>query len=116
MKPPLVPKLNISTPLTSDATGQSSQFLGGLYLALTGLINSALPAAGPCTMAMKALSYLVKLGPIIWKTMPVPASAPPSPEGVSQYSWYPDTGSNPLHRTQANNPEYSSEPYSDEPA
>ncbi|KAJ9079171.1 hypothetical protein DSO57_1038172 [Entomophthora muscae] len=41
-------------------------------------------------MAGKALSYLVKLVPIIWWVMPVPASAPPSPEGASQYSWYPD--------------------------
>ncbi|KAJ9050588.1 hypothetical protein DSO57_1038739 [Entomophthora muscae] len=89
MKPSLPPKPIISTP-TSDVTGQNSQFLGGLYLALTGLINSALPEAGPWAMTGKALSHLVKLGHIIWWTMPVPASAPPSPKVTSQYSWYPD--------------------------
>ncbi|KAJ9072628.1 hypothetical protein DSO57_1025534 [Entomophthora muscae] len=43
-------------------------------------------------MAGKALSYLVKLGPIIWWAMPVPALTPLSPAGAPQYSWYPDTG------------------------
>ncbi|KAJ9051232.1 hypothetical protein DSO57_1006484 [Entomophthora muscae] len=87
----LTPKPTISTPPTSDATGQSSQFLGVLYLALTGLIDSALPAAGPWAVAGKVLSYLVKLGPIIWWAMPVPALTSPSPAGSLRYSWYPDT-------------------------
>ncbi|KAJ9075051.1 hypothetical protein DSO57_1000334 [Entomophthora muscae] len=65
MEPPLTPKLIISTPPTSDVTGQSSQFLGVLYLALTGLIDSAFPVAGPWAVAGKALSYLIKLGPIV---------------------------------------------------
>ncbi|KAJ9074255.1 hypothetical protein DSO57_1008241 [Entomophthora muscae] len=90
MGPPLTPKPTISTPPISDATGQSSQFLGVLYLALTGLIDSALPAAGPWAMAGKALSYLVKLGLIIWWAMLVPALTLPSPAGAPQYSWYPD--------------------------
>ncbi|KAJ9078845.1 hypothetical protein DSO57_1002474 [Entomophthora muscae] len=90
MEPPPTPKPTISTPPppTSDATGQSSQFLGVLYLALTGLIDSALPEAGPWAVAGKALFYLVKLGPIIWWAMPVPALTPPSPSGAPQYSWY----------------------------
>ncbi|KAJ9090223.1 hypothetical protein DSO57_1004478 [Entomophthora muscae] len=86
----LTPKPTLSTPPTSDATGQSSQFLGVLYLALTGLIDSALPVAGPWAVAGKALSYLLKLGPIIWWAMPVPALTPPSPTGAPRYSWYPD--------------------------
>ncbi|KAJ9076256.1 hypothetical protein DSO57_1027998 [Entomophthora muscae] len=91
MKPPPTPKLTISTPPPSDAAGQSSQFLGVLKLALTGLIDSALPAVKSWAVAGQALSYLVKLGPIIWWSMPVPALTPPSPAGVSRYSWYPDT-------------------------
>ncbi|KAJ9078709.1 hypothetical protein DSO57_1003980 [Entomophthora muscae] len=71
----------LNPPHTSDTTGQSSQFLGVLYLVLTGLIESILPAAEPWAMAGQALSYLV---------MPIPASAPHSPEEASQYSWYPD--------------------------
>ncbi|KAJ9084785.1 hypothetical protein DSO57_1020727 [Entomophthora muscae] len=90
MEPPLTPKPTISTPPTSDAIAQSSQFLGVLYLALTGLIDSVLPAAGPWAMAWKALSYLVKLGPIIWWAMPVPASTPLLPAGAPRYSWYPE--------------------------
>ncbi|KAJ9082704.1 hypothetical protein DSO57_1002221 [Entomophthora muscae] len=93
MELPPAPKPTISNPPTSDATGQSSQFLGVLYLALTGLIDSALPAAGPWAVAGKALSYLVKLGPIIWWAMPVPASTPLSPTGAPRYSWHPDTQS-----------------------
>ncbi|KAJ9049476.1 hypothetical protein DSO57_1023960 [Entomophthora muscae] len=90
MKPPPTPKPTISTPPNSDAIDQSSQFLGVLYLELTGLIDSALPAAGPWAVAGKAISYLVKLGLIIWWAMPVPALTPPSPAGAPQYSWYPD--------------------------
>ncbi|KAJ9063689.1 hypothetical protein DSO57_1038297 [Entomophthora muscae] len=84
------PKLILSTLPTSDSTVQSSQFLGVLYLALTGLIDSALPAAGPWAVAGKAFSYLVKLGPIIWWAIPVPALTPPSPAGAPRYSWYPE--------------------------
>ncbi|KAJ9058805.1 hypothetical protein DSO57_1008335 [Entomophthora muscae] len=90
MEPPLTPKPTISTPPTSDATGQSSQFLGVLYLAHTGLIDSVLLEAGPWAVDGKALSYLVKLSPIIWWAMPVPALTPPSPAGAPQYSWYPE--------------------------
>ncbi|KAJ9072941.1 hypothetical protein DSO57_1021820 [Entomophthora muscae] len=56
-----------------------------------GLIDSALLATGPWAMAGKALSYLVKLGLIIWWAMPVPALTPPSPAEAPHYSWYPDT-------------------------
>ncbi|KAJ9080088.1 hypothetical protein DSO57_1028773 [Entomophthora muscae] len=90
MKPPLTPKPIISIPPTSDATGQSSQFLGVLYLALTGLIDSVLPVAGPWAVAVKALSYLVNLGPIIWWAILVPALTPLLPAGAPQYYWYPD--------------------------
>ncbi|KAJ9073866.1 hypothetical protein DSO57_1011981 [Entomophthora muscae] len=91
MEPPPTPKPTLSTPPTSDATGQSSQFLGVLYLALTGLIDSVLPVADPWAVDGKALSYLLKLGPIIWWAMQVPALTPPSPAGASQYSWYPES-------------------------
>ncbi|KAJ9055373.1 hypothetical protein DSO57_1004577 [Entomophthora muscae] len=90
MKLSLTSKPTVSTPLTPDATCQSSQFLRVLYLALTGLIDSVLPEAGPWAVAGKALSYLVKLVPIIWWAMPVPALTPPSPKGALWYSWYPD--------------------------
>ncbi|KAJ9082253.1 hypothetical protein DSO57_1006357 [Entomophthora muscae] len=72
MEPPPTPKSTISTPPTSNATGHSIQFLGVLYLALTGLIDSALPAAGPWIVAGKALSYLVNTPDIltIWPTSP----------------------------------------------
>ncbi|KAJ9062502.1 hypothetical protein DSO57_1010074 [Entomophthora muscae] len=90
MEPPPTPKPTISSPPTSDAAGQSSQFLGELYLALIGLIDSTLPAAGPWDVAGKALYSLVKLGPIIWWAMLVPASTPLSPARASQYSWYPE--------------------------
>ncbi|KAJ9069871.1 hypothetical protein DSO57_1014193, partial [Entomophthora muscae] len=83
MKSPPTPKLTISIPPTSDANGQIIQFLGVLYLALTGLIDSALPVAGLWAVAGKAIFYLVKLGPIIWWAMLVPASTPLLPVGAS---------------------------------
>ncbi|KAJ9085103.1 hypothetical protein DSO57_1017273, partial [Entomophthora muscae] len=91
IEPPPTPKLTIPTPPTSDAAGQSSRFLGVLYWVLTGLIDSALPAARPWAVAGKALSYLVKLGPIIRRAMLVPASTPAGDGGALQYSWYPES-------------------------
>ncbi|KAJ9065212.1 hypothetical protein DSO57_1006672 [Entomophthora muscae] len=69
---PLTPKLTVTSPLTSDAPGQSSQFLGVLYLALTGLIGSALLAAGSWAMAGKALSYLCSTPGILKDTKVLP--------------------------------------------
>ncbi|KAJ9051532.1 hypothetical protein DSO57_1003881 [Entomophthora muscae] len=100
-----MPKPIILSPPTSDAAGQSSQFLGVVYLALTGLIDSSLTAAGPWAVSGKALSCLVKLSPIIWWAMPLPASNPPSLAGASRYSWYPDTSPKTPHRKES-----SSEP------
>ncbi|KAJ9073722.1 hypothetical protein DSO57_1013145 [Entomophthora muscae] len=82
LEPHLTPKQTISIHPTSNATGQSSQLLRVLYLAFTGLIDSAFLAARPWSVAGKALSYLVKLSLIIWWAMPVPAYAPPSPERI----------------------------------
>ncbi|KAJ9065669.1 hypothetical protein DSO57_1017075 [Entomophthora muscae] len=75
MKPPPTPKPTISTPPTSDATGQSSQFLGVLYLALTGLIDSALSENGPWAVAGKSLSYLFCGPPLAlnWDVFPKPS-------------------------------------------
>ncbi|KAJ9053266.1 hypothetical protein DSO57_1037136 [Entomophthora muscae] len=53
-------------------------------------------------MAGKALSYLVKLGPIIWWAMPVPALTPPSPAGATRYSLYPDNRNNKNENTVTN--------------
>ncbi|KAJ9079398.1 hypothetical protein DSO57_1035770 [Entomophthora muscae] len=98
MKPPPTPKTTISTPPTSDAAGQSSQFLGVLYLALTGLIDSVLPEVRTWAVAGKALSYLIKLGPIIWWAMLVLASTTSSPAGALQFSWYPDNNQSLHHQ------------------
>ncbi|KAJ9069354.1 hypothetical protein DSO57_1019354 [Entomophthora muscae] len=94
-------KPTILSPPTSDAAGQSSQFLGVVYLELTGLIDSALPVAGPWDVSGKALSCLVKLSPIIWWAMPLLASTPPSLAGASQYSWYTETSPKTPHRKKS---------------
>ncbi|KAJ9050524.1 hypothetical protein DSO57_1013761 [Entomophthora muscae] len=86
MKPPPTPKPTMSTPPTSDAAVQSSQFLGVLYLTLTRLIDFALPTAGPWAVAGKAFSCLLKLGPIIWWAISVPVLTPPSLAGAPWYS------------------------------
>ncbi|KAJ9083416.1 hypothetical protein DSO57_1034864 [Entomophthora muscae] len=99
MEPPPTPKPTISTLPTSDATGQSSQFLGVLYQVLKGYIDSALPVAGPWAVAGKALSYLVKLGPILWWAMPVSSLTLPNPNGSEQYTWYPGSLAHVVIRT-----------------
>ncbi|KAJ9085708.1 hypothetical protein DSO57_1011410 [Entomophthora muscae] len=71
MKPPLTPKSYVSALLTSDATGQNSQFLGVLYLALTGLIDSALSEAGPWAVAGNGIWRTLLMRDLFWLTLQI---------------------------------------------
>ncbi|KAJ9051770.1 hypothetical protein DSO57_1001528 [Entomophthora muscae] len=55
----------------------STQIFGVMYITLTGLIDSMVPASGPWALLGKLLSYIVKLAPILWWALPAgPAGRP----------------------------------------
>ncbi|KAJ9081606.1 hypothetical protein DSO57_1012933 [Entomophthora muscae] len=70
----------------------STQIFGVMYITLTGLIDSMVPASRPWALLGKLVSYIVKLAPVLWWALPagpvgrLPASSQENPTG-----WIPDT-------------------------
>ncbi|KAJ9053069.1 hypothetical protein DSO57_1027770 [Entomophthora muscae] len=94
MTPPLT--LQPNCPQESVATNESTstQIFGYLYITLTSLIDSMVPASRPWALLGKLLSYIVKLAPILWWALPaglagrLPVSSQEHPTG-----WIPDIAS-----------------------
>ncbi|KAJ9084174.1 hypothetical protein DSO57_1027212 [Entomophthora muscae] len=70
----------------------STQIFGVMYITLTGLIDSMVPASGPWALLGKLLSYIVKLAPILWWALPTgPAGHLPTSSQEPPTGWIPDT-------------------------
>ncbi|KAJ9048083.1 hypothetical protein DSO57_1037837 [Entomophthora muscae] len=69
MEPPVTPKpMPASAPnLPTDHTGK---LFGIVYITLTGVIDTIIPAAGPWSWVGKSASYLLKLAPLLWWALP----------------------------------------------
>ncbi|KAJ9077423.1 hypothetical protein DSO57_1016877 [Entomophthora muscae] len=70
MEPPVTPKpMPASSPgLPTDYTGK---LFGIVYITLTGVIDTIIPAAGLWSWVGKSFSYLFKLAPLLWWALPV---------------------------------------------
>ncbi|KAJ9082873.1 hypothetical protein DSO57_1000859 [Entomophthora muscae] len=80
-----------STPdLPTDHTGK---LFGIVYITLTGVIDTIVPAAGPWSWVRKSASYLFKLAPLLWWALPAKNLARVTPEnnGPAAQDWIPDT-------------------------
>ncbi|KAJ9070634.1 hypothetical protein DSO57_1005728 [Entomophthora muscae] len=70
----------------------STQIFGVMYITLTSLIDSMVPASRPWALLGKLLSYIVKLVPILWWALPAgPAGRPPASSQEPPTGWIPDT-------------------------
>ncbi|KAJ9056150.1 hypothetical protein DSO57_1035978 [Entomophthora muscae] len=70
----------------------STQIFGVMYITLTGLIDSMVPASGPWALLGKLLSYFLKLPPILWWALPSgPAGFLPTSSQEHPAGWIPDT-------------------------
>ncbi|KAJ9076089.1 hypothetical protein DSO57_1029520 [Entomophthora muscae] len=91
MTPPLTLQPNHPQESVAANESTSTQIFGVMYITLTGLIDSMVPASRHWAILGKLLSYIVKLAPILWWALParpagcLPASFPESPTG-----WIPD--------------------------
>ncbi|KAJ9072752.1 hypothetical protein DSO57_1024025 [Entomophthora muscae] len=64
-----------------------------MYLTLTGLIDSMVPASRPWALLGKLLSYIVKLAPILWWALPAgPAGHPPASSQEPPTGCIPERG------------------------
>ncbi|KAJ9075688.1 hypothetical protein DSO57_1033530 [Entomophthora muscae] len=90
MTPPLTPRPD--RPLEpAAAKTTSTQLFGGLYITLTGLVDSVVPNSGPWFLIGQSVSYIIKLAPILWWALPAGLTTPhPEPPNASTYDWFPD--------------------------
>ncbi|KAJ9054832.1 hypothetical protein DSO57_1010246 [Entomophthora muscae] len=69
MEPPVTPK-----PMPAATTKlppiHTNKLFGIVYITLMGVIDTIVPAAGPWLWVGKSMSYLIKLVPILWWTLP----------------------------------------------
>ncbi|KAJ9083905.1 hypothetical protein DSO57_1029834 [Entomophthora muscae] len=83
---------------TNEST--STQIFGVMYITLTGLIDSMVPASRPWALLGKLLSYIIKLAPILWWALPAgPAGCLPASSQEPPTGWIPDTTNNIFNST-----------------
>ncbi|KAJ9057419.1 hypothetical protein DSO57_1022837 [Entomophthora muscae] len=104
MTPPLTPQPDCPQESVTANESTSTQIFGVMYITLTGLIDSMVPARGPWAVLEKLLSYIVKLAPILWWALPAgPTGCPPvssqEPTTVSQVRTNQETGYSPFELT-----------------
>ncbi|KAJ9078055.1 hypothetical protein DSO57_1010870 [Entomophthora muscae] len=92
MKLPVTPKPMpaFSPDLPTDHT---SKLFGIVYIILTGVVDTIIPAAGPWSWVGKSASYLLKLAPLLWWALPTKTLAQVTPRnsGPAAQDWVPDT-------------------------
>ncbi|KAJ9050419.1 hypothetical protein DSO57_1014642 [Entomophthora muscae] len=97
MEPPVTPKpMPASLPnLPTDHTGK---LFGIVYITLTGVVDTIIPATGPWSWVVKSASYLLKLAPLLWWALPArnPAQVIPKNNGPAAQDWIPDMHEQPF--------------------
>ncbi|KAJ9074910.1 hypothetical protein DSO57_1001895 [Entomophthora muscae] len=91
MTPPLTlqPKRLQESVAANEST--STQIFGVMYITLTGLIDSMVPASRPWALLGKLLSYIVKLALILAWALPAgPTGCPPMSSQEPPTGWIPD--------------------------
>ncbi|KAJ9060887.1 hypothetical protein DSO57_1026204 [Entomophthora muscae] len=69
----------------------STQLFKVMYITLNELVDSMVPYNGPWAVLGKSLSYIVKLGPILWWALPSgPADRLPTSYQEPPTGWIPD--------------------------
>ncbi|KAJ9071937.1 hypothetical protein DSO57_1032283 [Entomophthora muscae] len=91
MEPPVTPKL---MPASSPdlPTNHTSKLFGIVYITLTGVVDTIVPAANLWSWLGKSASYLLKLAPLLWWALPAknPAQVTSKTGGPAAREWVPD--------------------------
>ncbi|KAJ9081787.1 hypothetical protein DSO57_1011136 [Entomophthora muscae] len=91
MEPPMTPKpMPASSP--DLPTNHSGKLFWIVYITLTGVIDTIIPAASLWSWVGKSTSYLFKLTPILWWALPVKnlAWVTPGNNRLAAQDWIPD--------------------------
>ncbi|KAJ9048670.1 hypothetical protein DSO57_1032551 [Entomophthora muscae] len=92
MEPPVTPKpMPASSPnLPTNHTGKLFVIV---YITLTGVMDTIVPAAGLWSWVRKSASYLLKLAPLLWWALPAKTLAQVTPPPKKTVGQLPKTGS-----------------------
>ncbi|KAJ9052077.1 hypothetical protein DSO57_1037784 [Entomophthora muscae] len=73
-------------------TDHLGKLFGIVYITLTGMIDTIIPAAGPWSWVGKSASYLLKLAPLLWWALPAknPARVTHENNRLAAQDWIPD--------------------------
>ncbi|KAJ9084431.1 hypothetical protein DSO57_1024531 [Entomophthora muscae] len=99
MELPVTPKpMPASSP--DLPTNHSGKLFGIVYITLTGVIDTIIPAGGLWSWVGKSASYLLKLAPLLWWALPAKNLAQVTPEnnGPAAQDWIPDNNAYNLIR------------------
>ncbi|KAJ9067041.1 hypothetical protein DSO57_1003743 [Entomophthora muscae] len=92
MTSPVTPQPNRPQESVAATESTSTQLFSVLYIMLTGLVDSMVPANSPWALLRKSFSYIVKLAPILWWALPFrPAGCPSTSSPEPAAGWIPDT-------------------------
>ncbi|KAJ9068228.1 hypothetical protein DSO57_1030756 [Entomophthora muscae] len=88
---PLTPRPDRTMEPTAAAEITSTQMFGVLYISLTGLVDSMVPYSRPWSLLGQSISYIIKLVPVLWWSLPTGLAAPhPKPPNAFTYAWLPE--------------------------
>ncbi|KAJ9080057.1 hypothetical protein DSO57_1029059 [Entomophthora muscae] len=91
MELPVTPKpIPASSP--NFPTDHTSKLFRIVYITLTGVVDTIVPAAGPMSWVGKSASYLLKLAPLLWWALPAKtlAQVTPGNSGPAAQDWVPE--------------------------
>ncbi|KAJ9073783.1 hypothetical protein DSO57_1012774 [Entomophthora muscae] len=93
MEPPVMPK-PMPASLPNLPTDHTSKLFEIVYITLTGVIDTIIPAAGLWSWVEKSAYYLFKLAPLLWWALPAKTLDQVTPEngGPAAQDWIPDIG------------------------
>ncbi|KAJ9065264.1 hypothetical protein DSO57_1021443 [Entomophthora muscae] len=86
MEPPVTPK-----PMPASSPDLPTNHT--MYITLTGVVDTIVPAASLWPWVGKSAPYLLKLAPLLWWALPAknPAQVTPKTGGPAAQEWIPDT-------------------------
>ncbi|KAJ9076206.1 hypothetical protein DSO57_1028433 [Entomophthora muscae] len=91
MEPPVISK-PIPASTAELPLDHTNKLFGIVYITLTGVIDTIVPAAGPWSWVVKSMPYLIKLAPILWWALPTQSATRqfPNTSNLANQGWFPD--------------------------
>ncbi|KAJ9050175.1 hypothetical protein DSO57_1016844 [Entomophthora muscae] len=92
MEPPVTSKL-MPASAPNLPTNHPGKLFGIVYITLTGVIDTIIPATSLWSWMGKSASYLLKLAPLLWLALPAknPAQVTPESNELAAQDWIPET-------------------------